>query len=300
VEPLVQRAHDLWIATTPDDPTVENWRIAIDELFDTFGTHDDARVERLDADGVPVVRVQAPGADSDHVVVHFHSGGYVMGSADKYQEFGYRLSAATGRPVYVVDYRLAPEHRYPAQLEDALSVHRWLLQRMDASRIAYTGDSAGGGLVFSLLIALRDAGEPLPAVASTMSALTDLAAEGGSHDRNRATDPVVNRELAVGMGAVFLGEGRDPKQTPLGSPLYGDHHGLPPVLLQASEAETLLDDSTRLAASIVAAGGIAELVTYPDVPHVWAAFPFLPQAQHAMDRIAEFLAVHAPDTSRTR
>jgi monoterpene epsilon-lactone hydrolase len=293
MDPLIRRSLDRWSAAVPDDPTIPNWRLAVEQMHAEFGTHDDAVVTRFDADGVPVIRVEAPGASRERVIIHFHSGGYVMGSAESYQEFGYRLSAVTGRAVLIVEYRLAPENPYPAPVEDALTSYRWLSEQVGARNIVVSGDSAGGGLALALVVALRDAGDELPSAVSVHSPLTDLAAEGASYAPNRDTDPVVNYELAVGMGAVYIGD-RDPKQTPLASPLYADFTGFPPLLVQASSSEALLDDSVRLVDRVVAAGGSARLLTYPDVPHVWHVFPYLEESTAALDAVASFLDSTVP------
>ena len=292
MDALIQKALDMWRDSVPTDPTVENWRVATVELYEKFGSHDDAIVSWLDADGVPVLRIEAPGARDDQTIVHFHSGGYVMGNAEIYKEYAYRLSAATHRPVLIPDYRLAPEHLFPAPVEDALTVYRWLTKSIDPKRIVITGDSAGGGLAIALLVALRDAGDELPAALSVQSPLTDLAVEGESMVYNKDTDPCVSHDLALDMGVVYIGD-RDPKQTPLGSPLYADLHGLPPVQVQASSSETLLDDSTRrLVKKITESGGIADLTLYADVPHVWAVFPFLKESAAVMSAVADFLDEH--------
>jgi monoterpene epsilon-lactone hydrolase len=179
--------------------------------------------------------------------------------------------------------------------KDALTVYRWLAGREDPSRIVTTGDSAGGGLNLAMLVALRDAGDPLPMAAVAISPLTDLAAEGESYISNRDRDPVVNAELAVGMGIVYLGEGRDPKDTPLASPLYAEVHGLPPLFVLAGEAEALRDDSVRFVEKVRAAGGEAELTIADEMLHIYTLFAcILPEGREGIEQIGRFVKERTP------
>ena len=286
---FVERANQQWRDTyPPGEPGVAEWRVAVTELHAKFPLPADAVVEEVDAGGVPALWVSAPGAGTGRVAVHFHSGGYVMGSAHNYREFAYRLSAAIDARVLVVDYRLAPEHVYPAAVEDALAAYRWLAGTVDPSRIVVTGDSAGGGLALGLTLALRDAGESLPAAVIGFSPLTDLLAEGDSYDLF-PDDLVVSRPFALANAVVYLGEGVDPKQNPYGSPLYGEFAGFPPVLLIASGHECLRDDSVRVVEKAAAAGVDAQLHLVPLVPHVFQIFPFLPESGEALEVAAGFL-----------
>ncbi len=289
----------MWRDSVPlhEVPTPQHWRSEFEALCAKFPLPDDLIEEPVDAGGVPSLWVSAPGVSDDRVLLHFHSGGYVMGSAKGYREFAYRLSRAADARVLVPDYRLAPEHPYPAPVEDAVTVYRWLAAQVDPSRIVTTGDSAGGGLNLATLVALRDAGDTLPAAAVVISPLTDLAAEGESYESNRERDPVVTKELAVGMGIVYLGEGRDPKDTPLGSPLYAEVHELPPLFVIAGEAETLRDDSVRFVEKVHAAGGRAELVVTDDMLHIFPLFAsILPEGRDAIEQIGAFIREHSPQS----
>jgi monoterpene epsilon-lactone hydrolase len=293
----LERVIVMWKDTVPlnEVPTPLDWRREFEALCAKFPLPSDIEIEQVDADGVPALWVNAPGVSNHRTLLHFHSGGYVMGSAAGYREFAYRLSRAADARVLVPDYRLAPEYPYPAPLEDALTVYRWLLKHEQPSKLVTTGDSAGGGLNLALLVALRDAGDPLPVASVAISPLTDLAAEGDSYVSNRDRDPVVNAELAVGMGIVYLGEGRDPKQTPLGSPLYADLHGLPPLLLLAGEAEALRDDSTRFVEKVRAAGGEAEIQIADDMLHIYPLFAcLLPEGREAIEQIGRFVKRYTP------
>jgi monoterpene epsilon-lactone hydrolase len=293
----LERVVVMWKDSVPlqEAPTPLDWRREFEALCAKFPLPDDIEVEEVDVDGVPSLWVNAPGASSDRVLLHFHSGGYVMGSPTGYREFGYRLSRAADARVLLPDYRLAPDHPFPAPVEDAVKVYRWLAAREDPSRIVTVGDSAGGGLNLATLISLRDAGDKLPAAAVCISPLTDLAGEGESYSNFPDRDPVISAELAVGMGIVYMGEGVDPKQTPLASPLYADHHDLPPLLVIAGDAEALRDDSTRLAEKVRAAGGQIELIVEDDMLHIFPLFAtILPEGREAFERIGRFVKEHTP------
>jgi epsilon-lactone hydrolase len=293
----LERVIVMWKDSVPlnQEPTPLDWRREFEVLCAKFPVPEDIETESVDAGGVLALWVSAPGVSDDRTLLHFHSGGYVFGSSDGYREFAYRLSAAADARVLVPDYRLAPEHPYPAPVEDAVTVYRWLAERVAPSRIVTTGDSAGGGLNLAMLVALRDAGDTLPVAAVVVSPLTDLAAEGESYVSNRDRDPVVTQELAVGMGQVYLGEGRDPKQTPLGSPLYAEVHGLPPLLVLVGEAEALRDDSARFVAKVRAAGGEAEIVIADDMLHVYTLFAcILPEGREGIEQIGRFIRLRSP------
>lgn len=286
-------------ATPPFGSPMEEYRSGFDNLCLSFPLPGDAIVKEVDAGGVPCFRVSAPGVANDKLIVHFHSGGYVMGSAYGYREFAYRLSKVVDAPVLVPDYRLAPEHPFPAPVEDALAVYRWVLQNYDAKQVFTSGDSAGGGLVLALMVAARDEGLPLPVGTAAISPLTDLACEGASYSDNKDRDPLINWELAIGMGQVYIGE-RDPKQTLLACPLYADHSGLPPILLFASESEVLRDDATRFADSVRAAGGEAYMVLQPGMIHIWPLFPFLPESQLTLNALGDFVKERFKAANKTK
>jgi len=293
----LERVVVMWKDSVPlhEVPTPLDWRKEFEALCAKFPLPEDIEVEEVDADGVPSLWVNAPGVGSDRVVLHFHSGGYVMGSPTGYREFAYRLSRAADARVLVPDYRLAPENPFPAPVEDGVKVYRWLAKQVDPSRIVTTGDSAGGGLNLAMLMALRDAGDTLPAAAVCVSPLTDLAAEAESYSNFPDRDPVISAELAVGMGIVYIGEGVDPKKTPLASPLYGEQHGLPPLLIIAGEAEALRDDSTRFAEKVRAAGGEVELIVEHDMLHIYPLFAsILPEGREAIERIGRFVKARTP------
>jgi len=290
---LLQKAVDMFVAATPPvGAPISAWRDGFEAMCATFEVPDDAVVEEVVLGGVPGRRVSAPGAATDgRVIVHFHSGGYVMGSSQAYRNFAYRLSAATGVPVVVPDYRLAPEHPFPAPVEDAVAVYRAVLDDVAPADIVISGDSAGGGLAMALLLAIKEEGLPQPVAGFAISPLLDLAGTGESYDTNDGVDPLIDRTMAVEMGKVYIGD-LEPSATPLASALYGDHAGLPPLLLLASNSEVLRDDAARLAASVREQGGHATLLTPEGMVHIWTLFPFLSQAAASVADIGAFVRAH--------
>lgn len=242
----------------------------------------------VEAGGVSAEWSVAAGVDEAKVVLYVHGGGYVMGSAGSHRDVTGRLSKAAGARVLSLNYRLAPEHPFPAPVDDAVAAYRWLLaQGISPGNIAVAGDSAGGGLAIATLLALRDAGEPLPAAGIGISPWVDMEGTGESMTTRAAVDPVVQKEGLLGMAKLYLGDA-DPKN-PLAAPLHADLAGLPPLLLQVGDAETLLDDSTRLAERARAAGVDVTLKVWDEMPHVWHLFaPILPEGRQAIDEIGSF------------
>jgi acetyl esterase/lipase len=286
---LRRKSVDMFLAATPlAGASIDDYRLGFEKLCRGFGPLPDAVITPFDADGVQGLKVAVPEASPDHLILHFHSGGYVMGSSAGYRNFASRLSRAAKATVIVPDYRLAPEHPYPAAFEDGLRTYRWAIRTWSPSKVVISGDSAGGGLMMAVLLALRDAGDPLPCRAVGVSPLADLAGEGESMIINESTDPLINRALLVGMGKVYIGE-RDPHQTPNASPLWGRHHGLPPMYLTASNSEVMRDDAVRLAESIRKAGGQVTLALPDNLVHIWTLFPFLDEGQSTVADIGTFI-----------
>jgi monoterpene epsilon-lactone hydrolase len=282
------RARELLSHLVSDpDAGMEGFRRLYGELLDNFVLPQDAEVADVDAGGVPAVWVSAPGTSRDNVVVALHGGGFCMGTARGYDEFAYRISLAADARVLVVDYRLAPEDPFPAALDDTVTAYRWVRQQ-GARRIALVGDSAGGGLVVSALVQLRDAGDELPCAGVAMSPLVDLAGESPSLTERAHLDPLPAIALVQGFGGAYLA-GREPKETPLASPLYADLTGLPPLRILVGSDEGLHDDAVRLAEKARAAGNQVEFEVGEGMVHIWPVFGFLPEAQAAIDRVGEFL-----------
>jgi acetyl esterase/lipase len=226
------------------------------------------------------------------VLLYLHGGAYQIGSPATLRRMIALISAAAQSRVLSVDYRLAPEHPFPAAVEDALTAYRFLLHGCaDPAAIAIAGDSAGGGLALAALVALRDAGDPLPAAVVVMSPWTDLALTGESL-RTRADVDVMIKPSGMTETATTYLAGADPRH-PYASPLYADLHGLPPILIHVGDAEVVLDDSTRFAAKARAAGVDVTIEVWPEMPHVWHAWAgLLPEADKAIERIGSWLRAH--------
>jgi acetyl esterase/lipase len=246
------------------------------------------RTELIEADGISAVRIITPQARDDMCVLHFHGGGYTVGTAALYRDFTWRIGVASRAPVLYFDYRLAPEHPFPAALDDAIRVYRWLAERVDPRRIAIVGDSAGGGLALGTLFRLRDEGCALPAAAVAISPWTDLALTGESLRGNAAADPMMDAATFPAIADGYLA-GADPRN-PYASPLYGDASGLPPTLFQVGSDEVLLDDSVRMAARLKAAGSKVEIEIWPRMPHAWHLYArILPEGRKAIEHIGRFV-----------
>ena len=248
------------------------------------------RVEEVDIGGLRGRWIEGTGARRDLVLLYFHGGGYKMGSNRSHHDLMSRLSAAAGCRVLGLNYRLLPEHRFPAPVEDACLAYRWLLQQGFAARsIAFAGDSAGGGMAAAALLSLRAQDVALPVAAVLLSALTDFEARGASYETRAALDPIHNRQLIQSLGRQYLGKEADVSQ-PLASPLNGELSGLPPLLLQAGDRETGLDDSVLFAEKAAGAGVDVTLQVWEGMIHVFQQFPAeLIEAQDAVDRIGAFL-----------
>jgi len=248
----------------------------------------DVMVEKVDACGVPSEWVWFPGADVTKAVLYLHGGGYVIGGLDTHRELASRLARACRSRVLLVDYRLAPEHPFPAALEDATAAYRWLLhQGINSSSIVVAGDSAGGGLVVSTLVALRDSGAPLPTGAVCLSPWADLTNSGASQVTRAPDDPIVSKASLDKMASLYL-DGADPKD-PLASPLFADLSELPPLLVQVGTAEVLYDDAERLCDAARGYGVEATLHPFDGCIHVWQQLAATsPEAEAAVAEIGEF------------
>lgn len=262
------------------------------EVTALFPVPPEVRCDKVDANGVPAEWIAAPQATADRAIFYLHGGGYNSGSPTSHREMISRLSAAAGARALAVDYRLAPEHPFPAAVEDSTTAYRWVLGTgADPSRLAIAGDSAGGGLTVATLVALRDAGDPLPAAAVCLSPWVDLEAIGESAITKAEVDPMIEVGQ-IRQGAIDYLGGADPR-TPLAAPLYADLKGLPPLLIQVGTSEVLLDDSTRLAERAKSAGVDVILEPWEDMIHVWQFFAaMLPEGQQAIDHIGDFIRKH--------
>lgn len=249
-------------------------------------------VRSLSLAGRPAETLTPEGVTSDAMVLYLHGGGYCSGSLDSHRGLGARLAVASGCPVTVLDYRLAPEHPYPAAVDDAVAAYDELMARgARPEQLAIAGDSAGGGLTVATLLALRAAGHPLPAAAVCLSPWVDLTQSAPSYERLADFDPMVSKAGLDLMAEAYLG-GEDPRHG-LASPLFADDlSGLPPVRVEVGEYEVLLDDATRLVERLGSAGVTASLTVWPELIHVFQAFPgsLVPEADESVAGIGAFLA----------
>ncbi len=214
-----------------------------------------------------------------------------MGSISTHREMAGRLSRAAAARVLLIGYRLAPENPFPAAVEDSVTGYRWLISTgVDPGKVVIAGESAGGGLTVATLVALRDAGDPLPAAAIPVSPWVDMEALGESMTTKAEVDPMATKEGIAEMAKAYLG-GADPR-TPLAAPIYADLKGLPPLLIQVGTSEVLLDDANRLAERAKSAGVDVILEPWEDMIHMWHFFPMLPEGQQANERIGEFVRKH--------
>jgi acetyl esterase/lipase len=283
----IRRVYRGWNRDTP----VAQMRIDWDAAFEA----DIAPVShrRVSAGGVDGEWIAGSNAPADKAILYFHGGGFRLGSVASHRELIARISEASGYRVLAINYRLAPEYRFPAPLEDALVAYDWMLdQGLKPENIAFAGDSAGGNLVLTTMLGLREHGLPLPAAGALMSPWTDLAATGESYVGRAGVDPIHQRPMILALAKNYLGEDGDPRD-PQVSPLYADLAGLPPLLIQVGDRETVLADSTVFAAKARAAGLDVELQVWEGMIHVFQMFGAeLPEARRAIASIAGFLNRH--------
>jgi len=247
------------------------------------------RMDKISLGGVPAERLTSALADDKKAILYIHGGGFVAGKPANHRQLTWRLAAKTNAPVYAIDYRLAPEHPFPAGLEDCLAAYRTLLDKGIApARIAVGGDSAGGNLTLALALKLKEVGLPQPAALVCLSPVTDLAEPAASHETNAKRDAMFDPGIFNSVPESYVPGGD--VTNPLVSPLRGDPRGLPPTLFQCSGAEMLRDDSVRMAQRMKEAGVDATLEVWPNVFHVWqVAADVLPEGRKAIDNIAAFL-----------
>jgi monoterpene epsilon-lactone hydrolase len=249
----------------------------------------DVTATEVTAGGVASHWLTAPGADSNRVLLFLHGGGFKLGSLHSDGELAARLGRASGMRVLFPEYRLAPEHPFPAAVEDVLATWNWIRkdQKVSASSVAVAGASAGGGLAVALLVAARDAGEALPAAAVLMSPTVDLTGSGVSMTERADQDPFSTPEMLRQFARDYLA-GADPR-TALASPLFASLTGLPPLLVQVGTADVLLSDSERLAAAASDAGVDVTLKVGEGLPHVYPIMAGTPEAAQATDEVGTFL-----------
>src|SRR5258708_5180413 len=291
--PQLQMAKDAMKAMMESGAkTPQELRVVFEKFASGTQMPPDIKCEKVSAGGVEAEWISAPNSSADRAVLYVHGGGYVLGSINTHRDLMGRIARASGARVLGINYRLAPEHPFPAAVDDSLAAYRWMLaQGLKPNRIAVAGDSAGGGLTVATLVAIRDAKLPVPGAGVCLSPWVDMEGIGESMKTRATADPVVQREGLLGMAAAYLG-GQNAR-TPLAAPPYADLKGLPPLLIHVGDAETLLDDSIRLNDRAKAAGVKTKLEVWPEMIHVWQMFAsFLPEGQQAVDGIGSFLKEH--------
>jgi monoterpene epsilon-lactone hydrolase len=270
------------IAARPRASEIAQMRLDADARSKVFTLPADVTVQPVNANGVRAEWTSTPDADSSSAILYLHGGGYVICSLQSHRHLVAEVGRAAGTRTLAIDYRLAPEHRFPAPVEDTVAAYRFLLDSgLRPNRIALAGDSAGGGLVVGSLLAIREAGLPLPACGWSISPWVDMEALGTSFIDRAATDPNVQKETILMMAQWYLG-GANPRH-PHAAPVYGDLRGLPPMLIQVGSVETLLDDSIALARVAGIADVPVELQIWPEMIHIWHIyFPMLAAGRRAI------------------
>jgi acetyl esterase/lipase len=265
--------------------TIEEVRANMELAAASAPLPEDVRFTPVDAGGVLAEWATAPDAPADRALVYLHGGGYVVGSVRSHRLLVAGLARACNLPVLSVDYRLAPEHPFPAAIEDAVTAVRFVRRTgVPLGRVVLAGDSAGGGLTVATLLSLREAGETLPATAVCISPWLDLTLSGATVRTKADVDPMLDDTRLRQWAHAYLG-GADPR-TPTASPLFADLRGLPPLLVHVGTAEILLDDAVRFATRARQAGTTVDLDIWDDMIHVWHAFAVvLPEGQQAIERI---------------
>ncbi|HEX5325250.1 MAG TPA: alpha/beta hydrolase [Acetobacteraceae bacterium] len=259
------------LAARPRPAELGERRQRLDSLGAQYKLPADVRVEAVNANGVAAEWTTTPGADPSCVILFLHGGGYISGSIDSHRHMIAQAGREARARTLALGYRLAPEHPFPAALDDAIAGYRFLLTLgIEPRRIALAGESAGGGLAIATLVSLRDAGTALPACTWCSSPWVELEITGESATEKAAVDPLIQKPYLVQIASMYL-NGADPS-TPLASPLHADLRGLPPMLIQVGAAETLLDDAVRLARAAGAANVRTTLEVWPDMIHAWHLF----------------------------
>lgn len=287
---MVRAFRDATIGTSATLPTVEEMRAGAEMSMAMIGVAPtDVVVTERQLAGRRALRIDHATARVPGLLLYLHGGAYVMNSIETHQKLVSGIVSASGVGAVVFDYRMAPEHPFPAAVDDALAAYRALLDEgVPASSIIVSGDSAGGGLTIALLVSARDAGLPQPAGAVVLSPWTDLEGVGVSMDANVGVDLMVERATMRAIGDIYLA-GADVR-SPLASPIYADLHGLAPLLIQVGGHEVLLDDSTRLAVNAAHAGVDVRLHVFPEMQHVFqTGLGQLPESDDAVARIGAFV-----------
>jgi len=277
----------------PGDASRDEVRRLREEVTAKRPIADGVQFRPVDMGSVAADRLATDGADAKHAIVHLHGGGYVFGSPATHRTIGAYLAAEGNVPVYLVDYRLAPEHPYPAALEDVLADFEWLeAQGLDASAIAVSGDSAGGGLALSLSLMRTARQQALPASLLLQSPWTDLSCSFDTYDMLEGVDPSATRERLLDMAKLYVGDGGDLRD-PIVSPCFADLANMPPMLIQVGGSEAMMGDSIALYGQVKRHSVTAQLEVWPEMVHVWHQYThMLEDARRALSRAIQFAQQH--------
>ncbi len=272
------------------DVSVEATRAAFEQIASMVQVPKDAKCEPVSAGGVSAEWISVPESIHEKVMLYFHGGGYVAGSINSHREYCVRLARASKTRVLLIGYRLAPEHPFPAALEDAIKAYQWLISTEEIlpKNLVIGGESAGGGLTVATLLKLRDENMELPVAAVSLSPFMDLAVTGETVKTKVDVDPLTTQELLELDSNLYLA-GEDARN-PLASPLYADLKGLPPLYIQVGSAELLLDDSIRFVDAAKAAGVDVKFEIWDDMIHMFQMFAAMaPEGQDGINKIGEFV-----------
>jgi epsilon-lactone hydrolase len=287
---LVRQYLQMSKANQSPEANIETARQGLEALSALTPVTQDITVEKVEIEGIKAEWVTAPNAVEDRVFLYLHGGAYIMGSCNTHRYLASKLSRSTAARVLVPEYRLAPEHPFPAAIVDAVSVYRWLLNSgVSSKNIVIGGDSAGGGLTLATLLSLKDTGDPLPALAVLLSPWTDMEGTGESMVTRAEVDPWLSPDATRLTPALYIRD-LDPRH-PLVSPIYADLTGLPSLLVHVGNDEILLSDAARLVDRARAAGVEVSFKVWDDMWHVFQTFA-IPEGQQAIDEIGEFITKH--------
>ncbi|MDU0311949.1 MULTISPECIES: alpha/beta hydrolase [Rhizobium] len=294
----VEKLVGLWKDHLAGADSPQQRRTAFRTLMETTPGPTRIQVRQVDADGVDAelmwpARLHHP--IGQRVILYIHGGGFSSGSIRTHSLLAGSLAKAASSDILLIDYRLMPEYGYPAQINDALTAYRWLLDNgYRSENVIVAGDGAGGNIAIETVLRQMRAAKPLPAAVIALSPITDLAATGGSMTSNAESDPLVSKMSIESLRKTYLGS-RSPTD-PQASPLYADMTGFPPLLLQVGSGEVLLDDTLRLADKARQAGVDVTTEVWPGMPHQWQLFPsLLDDADRSSQNIAEFAIRHFAD-----
>jgi monoterpene epsilon-lactone hydrolase len=277
------------ITPPPSELDLDKERASLDSLAKLFKPLAELEINPVDIQGIAGEWITPHIVAGQRTILYLHGGYFLSGSIQSHRNLAGNIAIAGEGRALIIDYRLAPEHPFPAGLEDALRAYDWLVEQgILAKQIYLAGDSAGGGLVLSTLLALRERGRPIPAAGICLSPATDLSMSGESWRLNAKKELVVNRHISEKIQALYLKEA-DPRN-PLASPLYADLHGLPPLLIQVGSDEVLLSDSQSFAKCARQAGVEVTLEVWPKMQHVWQfTASMVPEARMAIEKIGVFI-----------